>query len=82
MRPVVLTLVTLAASCLLSPAGQAAEQRLWKDATGKFQIQAVLVEQTATSVRLQTTDGREISVPVQRLSQADQDYLKSRCSCT
>jgi hypothetical protein len=56
--------------------GQGNEQRLWKDATGKFQIRATLIEQTATAVRLHTADGREVSVPIQRLSQADQDYLK------
>lgn len=56
---------------------QEKEQRLWKDASGKFQIRAALVEQTATTVRLHTADGRELSVPIQRLSQADQDYLKS-----
>ncbi|MGO8748903.1 MAG: SHD1 domain-containing protein [Thermoguttaceae bacterium] len=57
--------------------GQRSEQRLWKDTTGKFQIHAALIEQTASAVRLRTADGREVSVPIQRLSQADQDYLKS-----
>jgi hypothetical protein len=57
--------------------GQDAEQRLWTDASGKFQIRAALVEQTATAVRLHTADGRQVTVPIQRLSQADQDYLKS-----
>lgn len=57
--------------------GHQGEQRLWKDVTGKFQIRAVLVEQTASAVRLHTADGREISVPIERLSQSDQDYLKS-----
>jgi hypothetical protein len=36
-----------------------------------------LAGQTETDVRLQTADGREISVPIRRLSQDDQDYLKS-----
>jgi hypothetical protein len=57
--------------------GQANEPRLWKDASGKFQVRAMLIEQTATAVRLHTADGREISVPLQRLSQVDQDYLKT-----
>lgn len=48
-----------------------------KDSTGQFQVRATLVEQTDSSVRLQTADGREITVPTNRLSRADQDYLKS-----
>lgn len=53
------------------------EPRLWKDATGKFQVRAILVEQTDTAVRLHTADGREIAVPIEKLSQADKDYLQS-----
>ena len=56
---------------------QQAESRLWKDSTGKFQVRATLLEQTDSSVRLRTADGREISVLVDRLSQEDQDYLQS-----
>jgi hypothetical protein len=56
--------------------GLQAEPRLWKDTTGQFQVRATLVEQTDSAVRLQTADGREITVPMNRLSQADQDYLQ------
>ena len=58
-------------------AGQVREPRLWKDASGKFQIRAALVERTKTDVRLHTADGREITVPIGRLGREDQDYLKS-----
>jgi len=61
----------------LDALGQQAESRLWKDSTGQFQVRATLVEQTDSSVRLHTADGREITVPTNRLSRADQDYLKS-----
>lgn len=54
-----------------------AAPRLWKDASGKFQIEASLVDQTATTVRLRAANGREVSVPRERLSAADQEYLKS-----
>lgn len=57
--------------------GQNGEPRVWKDTTGKFQVRAALIEQTESAVRLHTADGREISVPIQSLSQGDQDYLKS-----
>lgn len=73
---VLLTSVVLCCLAAGAPA-QNGEQRLWKDATGKFEVRATLVEQTASSVRLHTVDGREITVPIERLSQSDQDYLKS-----
>jgi hypothetical protein len=57
--------------------GQNPEARVWKDATGKFQVRATLIQQTASAVRLHTADGREISVPLERLSQEDREYLKS-----
>lgn len=58
-------------------AAEKAEPRLWKDTTGKFQIRATLVDQTGSAVRLHTADGREVSVPIERLSQGDRDYLKT-----
>ncbi|MCU0873252.1 MAG: SHD1 domain-containing protein [Pirellulaceae bacterium] len=70
-------LVLLALSARDAALGQQNETRLWKDSTGKFQIRAVLLEQTATAVRLHTADGREVSVPLARLSQEDLDYLKT-----
>lgn len=71
-------LASVALYCVSQDAlGQNSESRLWGDTTGKFQVRAVLIEQTKTAVRLHTADGREISVSIQRLSQGDQDYLKS-----
>jgi hypothetical protein len=61
----------------LDALGQQGESRLWKDSTGQFQVRATLIEQTDTAVRLHTADGREITVPMNRLSEADQEYLKS-----
>ena len=51
------------------------EPRLWSDSTGKFRVLATLHARTDTSVMLHTADGREISVPVDRLSEKDQGYL-------
>ena len=65
------TLVALAVQ------GQENQTRLWQDASGKFQVRAVLLEQTDTTARLRTEDGREVSVPIVRLGQSDQRYLKS-----
>lgn len=69
---------SVAMSCITDQAhGQGDEERLSSDITGKFEIRAALIEQTDSAARLHTADGRKISVPTQRLSLADQDYLKS-----
>lgn len=53
-----------------------AQQRTWKDTSGKFSVQAELVEVTDESVVLKRTDnGKQISVPLGRLSQADREFL-------
>jgi hypothetical protein len=57
--------------------GQGNSARIWKDASGKFQVRAALLEQSATSVRLRTDDGRELNIPIQRLSPADQEHLRA-----
>lgn len=64
-------------STTIDAVGQDNTARTWKDASGKFQVRAVLVEQTATSVRLRTDDGRELNVPIQRLSATDQEHLRA-----
>jgi len=51
------------------------EVRLWKDASGSFQVRARLVGQTDGAVRLRKNDGKEISVPLAKLSQADREYV-------
>ena len=53
------------------------KSRLWSDATGKFKIDAVLLDRNANAVRLKKGDGRVVTVPVNRLSKKDQDYLAS-----
>lgn len=57
--------------------GQTASVRLWEDASGKFQVRAQLLEHAQGKIRLRTADGREITVPFERLSRKDQEYLKS-----
>ncbi|MEM6776673.1 MAG: SHD1 domain-containing protein [Planctomycetota bacterium] len=49
--------------------------RIWKDATGRFEIKASLVEQSDSSVKLLREDHSIIEVPTAKLSQADQDWL-------
>lgn len=52
-----------------------ARPRTWSDASGSFRVVATLVERTGTDVRLKKSDGTEITVPLAKLSEADQKWL-------
>lgn len=52
------------------------ELRTWTDATGQFKVQAELVDQTATAVRLRLEDGRVVEVEIEKLSDADREHLR------
>jgi len=45
--------------------------------TGKFSVSARLLEIQGEIFRLEKADGKIISVPLAKLSQADQDYVQS-----
>jgi hypothetical protein len=56
----------------------APEPRVWKDASGKFSVEAVLGEIKGASVTLIRTDtGKPITLPINKLSKEDQEYLKN-----
>ncbi len=50
--------------------------RTWIDSSGKHQVQALLLSQTAKSVRLQRGDGKTVEVAVERLSPRDRRFLE------
>ncbi len=52
------------------------ESRLWTDKTGKFKIDAKLIQHDETHVKLRKTDGRVITVPLNILSAADTKYVE------
>ncbi|TVS07952.1 MAG: hypothetical protein EA424_29170 [Planctomycetaceae bacterium] len=60
--------------------GSSAENDLrnWTDATGAHVIEAELLDVVDGTVRLKRQDGREVSVPLDRLSQEDQQYIQRR----
>jgi len=62
-------------ACRANAAGRKKDVRLrtWKDRSGKFDVDAVLVE---LAVRLKREDGTVVSVPFSELSQPDQQYLR------
>jgi len=52
------------------------ESRVWSDATGGFQVDAVFMGVDNDKVKLKRADGKEVSVPIARLSSIDQEYIK------
>ena len=54
-----------------------AEAREWIDSTGKFKIVGELVVVRAGKAIIEKADGSIITVPVDKLSAADQEFLKS-----
>ena len=60
------------------------ENRTWKDSTGKFSVEARLLSIQDGQVVLKTTAGKEIKIPLERLSQEDrlfaEEYLAEAAS--
>jgi hypothetical protein len=56
------------------------QYRVWKDSSGKFEIEATLVSFENGLVRLLRKDGKEISLPLSRLSEADQTFVEKSLS--
>lgn len=68
--PVVVAIVFLVPSL--------ATARVWTDSTGKYSIEADLVAFNETTVILQRADHQLGQVAIDKLSQADRDYLKGK----
>ena len=60
----------------LADTDDASGARTWKDATGKFEVTAEFVAVEGDNVRLRNSNGKEIVVPLKKLSRADRAYLK------
>ncbi len=68
-------IVLLLSSLLWTPSATA---RTWTDSTGVFSLEAELVEVTDGKVRLKKADGKIVSLALDRLSEADREFLNSR----
>jgi hypothetical protein len=55
----------------------AAEIRTWTDSTGKFQVRAKFLSLTAGKVTLELDTGGQVEIPLDKLSAADQAYVKT-----
>ena len=54
----------------------AAEQRTWTDSTGKHRVEAEFVKMANGQVTLLRADGREVKLPLAKLSKEDQKYIE------
>lgn len=72
------TFCSLTLSLGLCVSSSLAEVRSWSDQSGKFKIEAELVEVKDGVAVLKRTDGKRIEVPVAKLSAKDQEFLKSQ----
>ena len=58
----------------------ASPMRTWTDASGKFKVRASLAGVEDGTVRLRKSDGKTISVPLEKLSEADQQWVAKHAS--
>ena len=56
----------------------AQQLRTWTDATGKHTMQAELVDFNDGTVRLRKLGGEEITLPVEKLSDADRQFVQQQ----
>ena len=68
-------LLLIAALAIFLAAIAWADERTWTDKTGKFKVTGELVKVEDGKVVLRRTDGKEIKVPLARLSDADRQYV-------
>lgn len=61
----------------LSGIAFSAEVRTWSDKTGKFKVQAELIEVLKDKVALKKTDGKRVEIPLDKLSDADRKFVES-----
>jgi len=52
------------------------EKRVWTDMTGKHKVEAKLFSRTLSQVTLVKDDGKEVTLPIDKLSHVDQKWLK------
>ena len=52
------------------------EKRVWTDSTGKHTVEATLASRTSTQVTLLRDDGKEVTLSIDKLSIADQKWLR------
>jgi hypothetical protein len=70
------TAITLTLIFIGSAAATAAK-RTWTDNTGRFSVEAEVIEMRGDTIVLKKANGATAAVPLARLSQADREYLQT-----
>jgi hypothetical protein len=73
----ILSFSLLSATAFAEPAKTSSAMRTWKDASGKYTIEAKMVGFADGLVQLERPDGTTISVPLEKLSDEDQKFVGS-----
>ncbi len=55
--------------------GEISKMRIWNDSTGAFSLEAEFVELKDGKVTLRKTDGKAITIDLEKLSQEDRDFV-------
>ncbi len=77
--PKALAFITLMAIHLgIAVAAHAAESRTWSDASGQFTLTAKFVSLDGDQVVLDRENGEKMTIPLAKLSKADQDYVATQ----
>ncbi|MEZ6089266.1 MAG: SHD1 domain-containing protein [Pirellulaceae bacterium] len=74
-RPILHSILWVSAARLADTVDAQQTARVWTDSTGRFKITATLVESLDGVVQLRTADGKTLTIPIARLSKADQEFL-------
>jgi thiol-disulfide isomerase/thioredoxin len=78
LNPIGQRWVALAVIFTLVSTLAAAEVRTWSDASGKHSIEAEFLSLQDGKVRLLRPDGKEITLQIEKLSKADQKFVKAQ----
>lgn len=71
---------TAAAILFLTSCVVPADARIWTDSTGRHKTDADFVELKDGVVRLKKANGKIVFIPIERLSKADREFVKSQAS--
>lgn len=71
-------LLTVGIGVVMAATVRAEDIRTWADATGRFELRAKLVSVEGGNAILLREDGQKMTIAVDKLSKADQEYLANR----
>ena len=71
-------LLTVGIGVMMAATVRAEDIRTWADATGRFELHAKLVSVEGGNAILLREDGQKMTIAVDKLSKADQEYLANR----